>query len=335
MSINIKRWERIELLDINFNYIKKIIKKKFAYEIREISVKDFARNIKAYKNIDEDILLSLIEKNYYKRLSILSMKPLKSNPEFPVHEELTNSVFNSEFKRNNRIGIQCNKEVVGELDDIYKVTYYYEQERFVEIKLAKIINYSEEINNNGIHMNKNTNIYDCYNIIIDLSEKIIFMFYNDLPVNNINNGSEYTKKKKAFYELFTKATQGNILSYIISDSLRLYFLEYMEEIENKDSRKMISLVETMNLIGSKKSTRSIAHEFTHDECSINAIKELVIKHNYSISAIECKINSELVKLKSTGEINIETGIFDEEVLQSVCEEFIDGNEVYDFCKLRY
>lgn len=335
MNINDIRWKRIEILDIDFNFIKSIISEKFGYEVREVSLRNFLSNMKEYKNLDIDKLLFYIEDKYYNRLSILSMKPLKKEPEYPVYEELINPTFNLEFKRKNRIIKQENNEFIGELDNIFKVTYYYENERFVEIKLSKIFQHSYRIDNEGIIEDITENIYDCFKVIIDLEDKLIFMFYNDLPINSSNNGYEYTNKKKAFYQLFTNATKGNILSYIISDSLTKYFLEYVIEVENQDIKKLVSLVEATNLIGARKATRSISHEYKHDECSINAIKSLVIDKGYCISAIECKLKSNLIKLKNFGEICIEKGFFSKEVLESVCKEFIEGHEIYKFYNGKY
>ena len=67
-----------------------------------MSLRNFFSNIKEYKNLDIDKLLFYIEDKYYNRLSILSMKPLKKEPEYPVYEELINPTFNLEFKRKNR-----------------------------------------------------------------------------------------------------------------------------------------------------------------------------------------------------------------------------------------
>ncbi len=80
MNINDIRWKRIEILDIDFNFIKSIISEKFGYEVREVSLRNFLSNMKEYKNLDIDKLLFYIEDKYYNRLSILSMKPLKKEP---------------------------------------------------------------------------------------------------------------------------------------------------------------------------------------------------------------------------------------------------------------
>ena len=333
MNIIEKRWERIRILEVDFNYIKNIVRDKFGYEVSEISLNDFIDNIEKYKNINIDLLLSYIEKNYYSKLSILTMRQMKNEPNFPVHEELTNAIFNHEFKRKNRINLQNNEEYIGELDDLFKIIYYKETSRYVEIKMARIFSYSSRTTKQGVTHDFTKNLYDCFKIIIDLEEKLVFMFYNDLPVGNMNNGYEYTYKKKVFYELFTCATKGNILSFIISDTLTQYFLEYMQEVEVDDIKKRISSVEAINLIGARKATRSISHECNHEKCSIDAIKTLILEKNYCISALECTMKSNLIKLKNVGEIIVQIGMFSKEVLEIVCREFIKGHRVYEFCDI--
>lgn len=337
MNIIDKRWERIKTINVDFNYIKNIVNDKFGYEIGDISLEDFIYNIDKYKNIEIDLLLHYIEKNYYSKVSILYMRKLSdkgNGPEYPVYDELLNPVFNNEFKRKNRIYKQQNQEYIGELDNCFKLTYYKETSKYVEIKMARIFNYSNIINNNGITKEVMKSLYDSFKIIIDLEEKLILMFYNDIPVSSVNQGHQYTCKKKAFYELFTKANKANILSFIISDALTEYFIDYLNEIENCDIKKRISLVEVKNLLGDKsqQATRSISHECNHDKYTIEAIKKLILDNNYHVFSLECIIKSNIIKLKYNGDITISNGIFSKEVLEIVCREFIKYHrlhEIYD------
>lgn len=330
--LNTSRWNRINEIEVDFNYIKRLTKKYFDYEIQEACTGDFCKNIKKYKELDENKLLNVIEKNAYKRLIVLSMRALVNNPQHPVINELTNDTFKELFKQRNRINIKNNETYNGSLDNCYKVTYYNEDDCFVEIKMARVKDYEEEYNNNpGITLKRKLIIYDCCKFIIDLNQKLIFMFYNDVSKTNIGQGKEVTDKKKSFYELFTKATQGNILAYIIHDSLNKYFLDYMNEIEANDPKKMISIIETSNMIIGRKATRSTSIEYVHERETIDAMKRYILTKGYHVSLLECKINSELIKLKGTGELFIESTILTGEVFKNVCKEFFNGHGIYELC----
>lgn len=326
--LNVSRWNRLKDIEIDFNYVKRLAKKYFNYEIKEACTEDFCKNIKNYKGLDEKKLLDLIEKNAYKRLMILSMRALVNMPQHPVITELTNDTFKELFKQRNRINLNDNEE----LNKCYRVTYYNEENNFIEIKMARVKEYEEEDNAiSGVKLMKTINIYDCCKFIIDLNENLIFMFYNDLSKTNIGQGKEVTEKKKSFYELFTNATQGNILSYIINDSLNKYFLEYMKEIEADEPKKMISIIETSNMIIGRKATRSTAIEYIHERETINAMKNYILFKGYHVSLLECKINSQLIKLRGTGEIFLESAILTGEVFKNVCEEFFNGHKIYELC----
>lgn len=327
-----QRWNRLIEIDLDFNYIKRLTKKYFDYEIKESSTKEFIRNIEDYKKLNEDELLNLIEKNAYKRLSVLSMRALVKDPVYPIVEELTNNAFKELFKSRNRIFINNGEYYNGSLDDFFKVTYYNELNNYVEIKMARIKEFVEEDNSQpGIKASKKMLVYDCFKFIVDLDKKLIFMFFNDVSKSTIGQTKELTDKKRAFYELFTNATQGNILSYIIHDSLNKYFLDYMNEIESDDPKKMISIIETSSILVGKKATKSTAIEYVHERDTLNAMKKYIQEKGYHVSLLECKINSELLKLKGTGELFMESTILTGEVFKNVCEEFFNGDKVYELC----
>ncbi|NFI03887.1 hypothetical protein FC959_05610 [Clostridium botulinum] len=330
--LNASRWDRLKGIDIDFNYIKKILRRQFNYEIKEGCLDDFCKNINKYKELNEIELLNVLEKNAYKRLIVLSMKPLVGKDSHPVYEELTNDAFKDLFKERNRISLIHNTEFNENLGSCYKVTYYNEINRYIEIKLARVNQYVHEKEiKQGITGEVKTNVYDCCKFIIDLTNKLIFMFYNDVFITNKNQSKEVTDKKKAFYSLFTKATQGNLISYIIYDSLNMYFLDYMDGLNKNNPKKLVSIVEATNIIGNKKSTRSIATAYIHEKDTLDIIKNYIENKKYFVSLLECVVNSQLVKIKGTGEVFLESDILNGEVFENVCKEFFNYNKVYELC----
>ncbi|NFH79094.1 hypothetical protein FDA09_06720 [Clostridium botulinum] len=330
--LNKSRWNRLKDMEIDFNYIKRLTKKYFDYEIREGCIDDFCKCIVNYKEIDETDLLNVLEKNAYTRLSVLSMRALVKQPTYPIHNELTNEAFKDLFKQRNRINTKNGQYYKRALDECYKITYYNEIDTFIEIKISRIKKITQEvIIEPGVTSTNEIDIYDCCKFIIDLDKKLVFMFYNDVHKSNINQSKEVAEKKKAFYNLFTKATQGNVLSYSISDSLNKYFLEYMKELDVGIPKKIISIVETSKILPPKKATRSTAVEYVHEKETIDAMRKYVLSKKYAVSLLECKINSELIKLKNTADVFAESAILSGEVFENVCKEFFNGHKIYELC----
>lgn len=328
------RWKRIEKLEIDFNYIKAMVKMEFDYEVREGCLKDFLSNIHNYKNIAEGKLLFILEKDTYKKLSVFHMKDIGRDKTNKIYEELTNDAFLQLFKERNRINYIGDNEYTGELDNVYKIVNYAEGERYIQIKLARL--YDVNIDNNvnrGITTSGIIQIYECCKFIVDLESKWVFMMYNDPTETNINAKKEYTGKKRAFYELFTGVNQNTINNLVISDNLNKYFLEYMSEVENNDIKKSISVIEASTILVGSKATKSTANNYNHDRDTIDVIKKNVQEKGYHISLLEFMMNSNLMRIKNTSEVSVPNAFLSREVLKGVCEQFFDDNQIYRLCTM--
>lgn len=324
------RWTRLEGIINDFEYIKDIVRKKFNYEVKESSIKEFKKNIKNYKTINELVLLSLVEEYSYKKLTILTMRKLKKIPQHPVYEELSNPAFKQLFKINNKIFMENDKEYSGELDSCFKVVKYNEIDNKVIIKLAciKECTYMDVIED-GIQCERLSCDYDFCKFIIDLDTQLIYMFYNDVNSSN-NNGKDVTEKKTIFYSLFKKATRGNILSYDISRELNNYFLDYINEVNENDPKKLISEIESSNLLGPRNSLKSIDHNCKHNKLRLEAITNAINGEGHYISTIESTVNSKLYRIKASAEIIAETSFFSKEGLNSVFQEFFKNDKINIF-----
>lgn len=334
MSTIKKRFERIKILGVDFNIAKELTNEYFGYELNDNNWDEFIKNLESYKDSECEFLINLLEKSSYKRIAIYSMKILKKkDEEHPIYEEMTNPMFNSEFISNNRIKRLKGMETVKYIDDTYSVTHYKDHGENVEIKLAAMIKYEENEYNNGLENKVDKVIYDSYKVIIDLKNNFIFILYNDLPNKAKKQANDLVYKKELFYNLFTrKVTSHNLLVHNISGALTDYFLEYMKEIETDDAKMKMGNVECLKSGGDGRKTRSKHSIYIHERLTLDTMKKLISENGYLIGDIECFVCSKLIRLKKNGEIVIETGTFNEEVMESVCNQFLDEHKVYELLK---
>ena len=324
------RWQYIKNLEVEFSYIKSIIKKYFNYNVIESNLDQLLENNNLennYPDIDQFKLLSYIEEYSYKRMSILVMRTLANGKTHPVYEELDNEAFKSIFKTKNGINNFDNDEYIGDLDSIYKVVNYKEIGDHIIIKLAcKETRIELNIDDDGMESEEELSYYDCIKFIINIKQNKIFMFYNN--TNKNANNVDFTKKKNAFYQLFTKANRANIYHYTSNTILNAYFNEYYDENINKNIRKSISEIITESPMGDKNSVFSRTHNFRHSQERLKAIKSALDNEDHDISSIEILLNEKIIKIKGLGEI-ISNSILNKEVLKSVCEEFYPDFKIYE------
>ncbi|MGL4571874.1 MAG: hypothetical protein ACRCVJ_12505 [Clostridium sp.] len=337
MDINKLRIDRLNTLEVDFKIVKKIVKKAYDYEIEEDSFGQFIENINEYTDIDQNELLGMLEKEYYKKLSILSMRKMKRGVEYPVCEEILNPTFSSYFKESNDIKFDDQKEHMDDLNECYKVVGYKENNsnniiNSVDIKIACRREFTKKsVLENGEVYDEDVEIFDCARFFIDLDNKLIYMFYNEWPASIVADNKGYTEKKRFFYDLFKSATKGNILSYVLSDTLTKYFQEYYKDLSEGKSKKVISHIEAASVEEKFKALKSINYEYKHKSKAIEAIKEAIDDDGYHISVIECLIHGKLVKIKENGWITVSDDGFCKEVLKYVCREFIGKNTAFDNC----
>lgn len=329
MDKNNLRWLKLNEIITDFTYIKKQIRKEYGYDIKENSVLEFKKSINDYKEINEDKLLSQIEEYTYQKMSIFIMRELKNKTKHPIQEELENNVFKDYFKKKNRIFMEDGMEYSGDLDSCYKVVNYSEIDKCIKLKLSCIKRIScTDTDEDGIQSANEIEEYDCVKFIINLESKLIFMFYNDFKFID-NDNKCFTLRKQAFYKLFSNATRGNILTYDISRELNDYFKEYLSEIKGNNPKKLISEIETSNILGRKNSVKSIAHDFKHNMFRLEAISNAVNNEGHYISSLECSLGTNLIRIKSSGEVIVETLFLNQEVLEIVCKEFFKDNNLYE------
>ena len=328
---NCIRWERLIELGIEFTYIKKIVKEQFGYEVREVNLEKFISLINNYKDIIEENLLNILEQETYKKASVFSIEKYKKNTEMPIIEDVFNPILNLIFKEKNDINIENGEFYSGELDECFKITHYLKGDRFIEIKLSRIIlPIIEEETEDDIGISYEKEIYDCCKFIIDSNKKIVIMFYNDVKDINNSTSKEITIKKKSFRSLFKGVTIRNIIKYSLNRYLEQYFKEYMEEKRADNIRKSISIIEatSINILSEEKSLiRSVKKDFIHSEKRLDAIESDIDNEGLTVSEIECSINGILINLKMDGEISCINNFLFKEVINNVCDEFFNGYRI--------
>lgn len=319
------RWNRLKELGIDFKYIKKTVKNKYDYEIKEKTIDKFIEGINNYKDINEIELLNIIEDETYKKASIFSIVQYKKNKNMPIIQDMT-SMLNAYFIEKNEINIDptdCNYE----LDEIFRVTEYIQKEKFAVIKLARRINVKiiEPIDDGTIDEDEKE-IYDCCKFYIDIVNKLIIMFFNDIKESDMNPAKEITYKKSAFRSLFDGVTNKNMVRYFMNEYLEAFFKEYMKEYKNGENRKLISIIEaTSNGEDEERSLiRSVKKDFIHNKKRLEAIEYDIENEGLNISEIECCIKGNFIDIKMGGEITCINTFLYKEVIEDVCKEFFEG-----------
>lgn len=222
------RINRIKSL-LDFDSVKRIVKNRYDYDIIESCLEDFFKYINEYDDIDELELLGILENESFIKMSVLNMRKIKKAPHYPICEEILNPMLLQLFKSKNNIK---SKEYVGELGECYEVIYYNENRnkddiKNLDIKIACVRSFEKKLTKeDGVIEEIKEEIYDCARFIIDIDNKLIYMFYNDWPNGYNSNVKGYTEKKRVLYTIFHNASQGNVLSYVLSDSLTDYFKDY-------------------------------------------------------------------------------------------------------------
>lgn len=325
------RIDKIKSL-LSFNCIKKIVKDKYDYTIEESSVEEFFKYINEYE-IDEIELLRILENESYTKMAVLRMKKLKSIPNYPVCDEILNPMFLELFKTNNNIS---SKEYDGELGTCYQVVYYNESKdnldiTTLDINIACVRNFDKSINKESGEIDETKEeVYDSARFIIDINNKLVYMFYNDWPSGYNSDINGYTEKKKVLYNLFKSATRGNLLSFVLSDSLTEYFNEYYQERSNGKSKKIISLIECTYEGDKTKAVKLTdpGYKFQNEQNTLDEMYNNIKNNGYHISVIECLINGKLVRIKEDGSISVSNGSVCKEVIKYVCKKFIKKDATF-------
>ena len=322
-KLNELRWERLKSINLSYEYIKNIIKLKYNYEVKERNMDEFIKNISNYKTLIESELLIFLEKYSYEKLSIFSIKKSERQKEYPIRDELTSPINKMLFNQKNRIKLNGGESEFtydGCLDNCYKVVYYCEDENKIEIKLACLKNftYEESDQSTGVVEEINEELYDCAKFIINMDKNIVLMFYND---NSKIIPNLVTAKKSAFQKLFSDVNQSNLLKYNLSKYLGDYYKEYLKEIENNDTRKLISIISTKSVFGNSNAIKSISDNYVHNKLRLEAITHAIEHENHIIHTIECVLNGSVIRFKHSGDISLEDSIFKEEVVENVYKEF--------------
>lgn len=326
---NYIRWERLKELNIEFNFLKSIVKNSYSYEMKEKTINEFIKNISWYKNIDECDLLNKLEEYSYKKIDIFSIEKYKKNKEEPFISDITNDFFRTYFKVKSTKGLENNKYCYGELDSTFRVVYYNIQHDFAIFKMARVSLYSvSESQDDGTSDQYDKEIYDCCKFYIDLKNKLIFMHFNDIKNIDTNTSKEITKKKNEFRALFTDVTNKNMLKYFITKNLEVYFKNYMNEIRENNQHKLVSIIEASSYDykdGDKSLIRSVERNFIHSRKRLDAIEsDIGTERNLTITEIECTIDDKIIDLKGDGEIYCINNFFYKEVINNVCQEFFNG-----------
>lgn len=327
---NFIRWERLKELGLDFSHIKSTIRQSFECQIRENDIDNFVKSINKYNAIDECSLLNLLEEDAYNKALIFSIQKYKKNKHMPIVEDITNTMFMLIFKELNDINTEDGKYYDGELDSCFKVAYYNRVNNLANIKLSRVIKSQllEELED-GTSDSTDIEIYDCCKFLIDINNKLVIMFFNDIKTNDTNPSREITIKKHAFRSLFTDVSSRNILKYSLNNYLEQYFKDYMDDKRKGIQRKLISVIEASSVNGieeEKSLIRSVNKDYEHSEKRLVAIENDIAKEGLTISELECCNNEIIVDLKMDGEICCINNIFSEEVIKNVCKEFFNGYE---------
>lgn len=320
------RWDRLKELGISFEYIKTNVKNIYNYEIKEKTIDSFIDNIANYKDIKVIELLNILENEAYKKAYVFSIVQYKKNKNMPIIQDMT-SMLNAYFIEKNDIQSDSNKY---KLDEIFRITEYIQKDKFAVIKLARVIQTKiVEPMDDGTIDEFEKEIYDCCKFYIDIDNKLVIMFFNDIKESDTNPAKEITYKKSAFRSLFDGVTNKNMVRYFMNEYLEEFFKEYMKEYRNKDNRKLISIIEATSNEGDEERSliRSVKKDFTHNIKRLEAIEYDIENEGLNISEIECCIKGNFIDIKMGGEITCINTFLYKEVIGDVCKEFFNGYTV--------
>ncbi|WP_459482140.1 hypothetical protein [Clostridium saccharoperbutylacetonicum] len=325
---NSLRWVRLEEVGVEFSYIKSVVKDAYEYPIKENTIQEFRENIKSYIDIDECKLLNLLEDETYKKASIFSIKQYKKNKDkVPIIEDVTNDTFNVLFKEKNDINFTDGEYYNGKLDDCFKIIYYSKEDEFVTIKMACVISEDgSETLEDGTTEEYDVELYDCCKFIIDINNRLVMMFHNDIKSNIISISKQVTIKKTAFRTLFSITTK-NIIKYVLNGYLEKYFNEYMKEQRAGNLRKLVSIIEASavdNDNQEKSLIRSVKRDYVHSKKRLDAIEDAMENEKLTISEIECSLDDVIIDLQMKGDISCINSFLYKEVVENVSKEFFNG-----------
>lgn len=319
------RWDRLEELEVDIEFIRRVVKEEYGYELREVSITELRENISRYVDIREEKLLDRIEDSTYKKANLFTIKKFKKNVNIPIIDELT-SMLNVYFMEMNSIGD------VKELDEQFVITDYKKDDKFAIIKMARkfttIIQSPNEDDGSIDEFEKE--IYDCCKFYIDLEMNLVIMYFNDVKESNMGPSKEITYKKSCFRNFFNGVSSKNLVRFFVNMQLEDYFKIYMEEKRNNNERKSVSIIEATSQdddIAEKSLIRSVNKDCEHSDKRLDAIEYDIENEGLTISEIETLIDGNTIDIKMTGEITcIDTFLY-KEVVIGVCREFFGGYEL--------
>lgn len=318
------RWSRLVNVGIEINHIKKIVKDIYGYEIRESSVNLFINNINNYKDINQVVLLNKLEEETYKKAHVFSIKKPEKSNDIPIINELT-SLLNVYFKEKNEITFDNDEYFNGELTSAYKVTFYKCTNEMAIIKLARKFNFIDKnVEEDSSIDSEEKEVYDCCKFYIDLLKGLIIMFFNDVKESDLNPSKEITLKKASFRSLFDNVNSHNMIKFHLHQYLEEYFRSYMNEIQEKNQKKLISIIEAtslnINAEEERSLIRSVNREYKHSIKRLEAIEDDINNEGLTISEIESCINGNSINVRKGGEMFCTNTFFYKEVIDDVCKE---------------
>lgn len=315
------RWRTLEKVNFPYSIVLKSVKEEFGVDVIETNLSGFLKKIDEYSCIDNNKLLSIVEKYAFKKLLIFSLREKEL-------EELTNEVFKEDFKNRNMLRYVLDKEDLTGIDEDMKCVYFHESGKYITIKMAQIKTVEvEELEESGRTVYRNIEYYDFVKFIVDMKDGIMFMFFND--VNSIlrydlGNNKSCTYKKSCFYGLFASGTQFSLSKYSIDEELNDYVKNILDKIDINNEEfcisKNIPVIETEDPIDSKNNLRSSKRDSRHNIYRLQAINYALKNEEHNIKMMECEINKRMIIFKNTGEILLQIPFFGMEVITDVCKE---------------
>lgn len=324
MKITELRWKRIYESNLSFDYIKLLVKEKYNDNIKENDIKSFSKNINGYSNIKEGELLSLLEDISYNKMSIFSIKKEESSQN-SIIDTFSTDLGKAAFSKTTKVNINNLMLCTDELDtSVYTLSHYkYKTESIVEIFLYSIKEYEIIIDDSGVEYERLEKVIDLIKFIINLENGIVYMLYSDIDISSTKS-KDVTNRKKAFMNLFKHVNSKNLNKWDITEYLTAYVNKYIEDnLSGVDTNKLISTIKT-SAIKDRLSLQSIREDYKHSKLKLMAIKEDLDAKTHIISLLECNIKSNIVRLKSNGELSILNSTFQAEVMKDVCNEFFKG-----------
>ena len=216
------------------------------------------------------------------------------------------------------------------MDSSYKVTYYDDTtDNGFEIRLACVKDYYiKNIDDNGEQIEIPIEVYDSIKIIINFDTKKVFLFYNDIQCSREHDKDIRHRKIDFCNHFYGEVNNSNLIKYNFSNELIKYTIEYIEENEKEDFKKLVSLIEISGIKKRNSKIKSSEPEFTHNAKTLQGIKEKLSTNMYRVSMLECKINNSTVKFKYDGEIHLYDCTFQSEVIENVSKEIFYGSDLF-------